>query len=114
MTWKQIYETRLTNYYYWLKVLLTIISGMFCVNNLFWLYILFIVAIWGFIDYEYKEDLPFKENDRIKLIESYDMHDYYFVRYADNNQKQVVITLFPGSGKEYEKIIDIKRIRKEI
>ena len=87
---------------------------MFCVKNLFWLYIMFIIAIWGFIDYEYEDDLPFKKNDRIVLHDNTGFHDYYFVRYADKNQKQAYITIFPGGEASFEKIVDINIIRKEI
>lgn len=106
-------KKHLTNYYYWLRILMIILSGLLTMSISVYLYGAFVLAIIWFIKYEYPEDLPFKENDRIILHEKTDIHDYYFIRYADVNQKEAYITLFPGSEQSFEKLVDVKSFYKE-
>jgi hypothetical protein len=116
MTWKDFIanEKRLySNSYYWLKILMTILACALTINISFWLYVIFVVFIWGSIKYEYPEDLPLKEHDRIIFHDNTGMHDYYFVRYADKNQVQAYITIFPGGEATFEKLVDVNSISKE-
>jgi hypothetical protein len=54
---KEIYDTRLTNYYYWLKIMMMILAVALTQNMSFWITAIFIGAIFGFINYEYPDDL---------------------------------------------------------
>ena len=116
MTWKNfiLNEKKLyNNQYYWLKILMTILATALTITISFWVYAIFIIMIWVFIKYEYPEDLLFKEHDRIIFHDNTGLHDYYFVRYADVNQKQAFITIFPDSGASFEKLVDVISISKE-
>lgn len=116
MTWKDFIANEKKLYYnpnYWLKILLTILACALTINISIWLYAMFIVAIWGFIENEYTEDLPLKENDRIRVRELDCLHDYYFVKYVDDNQKQAYVTVFPGGEESFYKVVDVDKIRKD-
>jgi hypothetical protein len=116
MTWKSFIsdEKKLwKSEYYWLKNLMTILACALTITISFWLYAIFVLCIWVLIDNEYAEDLPFKEHDRILVRESDCMHDYYFVRYADKNQVQAYVTVFPGGEASFERLVDVNNIRKE-
>jgi hypothetical protein len=54
--WRRIYETRLTNYYYWLKVLLSALGIFLTINLSVWITLVFIAFTWGFIGYGEKKD----------------------------------------------------------
>jgi hypothetical protein len=83
-TWKEIYETRFKNYYYWLKVMMSSLAILLTANMGMLPTLILIMLIWGLIDYDYPEK-PFMRGNRV----TYRQKVYYFVAYVDDNTAEI-------------------------